>query len=303
MNNPLKYTDPSGYIFQGPVEPEAPYWTAGGTMFQVPYQGIIPSGGYSVGTVDWLGSFDNAFKSMQSSRQEKMQEKIRGFYIWRNNLLKQKIIDAANQTTQLTVTDDFFIDITYKDGSEVRLYFEDLTLTWNIGADINVFGDLVESWDDNSGLMDAASQGGGNGPSDEIALIGAFGGSTGKGAQNILDNRGAYMPRKQIYTVNKPVTVRTPVVNINTTSKVLNYTRVGGKALGVVGVAATGYQVYNDFDNGNYYSAGARTLVAGIALGATAIPVAGWGVAIGIGVLDYMYGDDFYNWVETKMGD
>ena len=63
MNNPLKYTDPSGYIFQGPVEPEAPYWTAGGTMIQVPYQGIIPSGGYSVGTVDWLGSFDVAHKS------------------------------------------------------------------------------------------------------------------------------------------------------------------------------------------------------------------------------------------------
>lgn len=31
------------------------------------------------------------------------------------------------------------------------------------------------------------------------------------------------------------------------------------------------------------------------------IPVVGWGVAIGIGVADLVWGEKLYNWVETKM--
>jgi hypothetical protein len=37
-----------------------------------------------------------------------------------------------------------------------------------------------------------------------------------------------------------------------------------------------------------------------IAMGVVAIPVVGWGVALGIGIADYMSGDKFYNWVETQ---
>jgi hypothetical protein len=148
-----------------------------------------------------------------------------------------------------------------------------------------------------------SSGGGGNNFADYVELAGDIGGPIGSGAKNILDNRGAYMPRGQIYRMNKPVTVRTPVVNINTTSKVLNYTRLGGKVLVVGGVVATGYQVGSDIYNGDYYSAGARAAVFGVAAGAAFIPVVGWGVAIGIGVADFVWGDQFYNYVETKMGD
>ena len=140
---------------------------------------------------------------------------------------------------------------------------------------------------------------GGNNFADVVELAGDSGGTIGSGAKNILDNRGAYMPRGQIYRMNKPVTVRTPVVNISTTSNVLNYTRLGGKVLVVGGVVATGYQVGSDISNGNYYSAGARTAVFGVAAGAAFIPVVGWGVAIGIGVADFVWGDQFYNYVET----
>jgi len=111
------------------------------------------------------------------------------------------------------------------------------------------------------------------------------------------------MPKGQIYKMNRPVTVRTPFANVNTTSKVLNYTRVGGKILFVGGVVATGYQVGNDISNGDYYSAGTRAAVFGIAAGAAFIPVVGWGVAAGIGVADFIWGDQFYNWVETNLGD
>jgi hypothetical protein len=31
------------------------------------------------------------------------------------------------------------------------------------------------------------------------------------------------------------------------------------------------------------------------------IPVVGWGVAIGIGIADVVWGEQFYNWVETTM--
>lgn len=108
------------------------------------------------------------------------------------------------------------------------------------------------------------------------------------------------MPKGQIYKMNREITIRTPVGGINTTSKVLNYARVGGKVLGVAGIAATGYQVYNDWDNGNYASAGARGTVALVAAGAAFIPVVGWGVAIGIGVADYVWGDQLYYYLSTN---
>lgn len=108
------------------------------------------------------------------------------------------------------------------------------------------------------------------------------------------------MPKGQIYKMNKKITVRTPIGGINTTSKVLNYARVGGKVLGIAGLVATGYQVYNDWDNGNYASAVARGSIAFISAGATLIPGVGWGVAMGIGALDYMYGDILYNSLSTN---
>jgi hypothetical protein len=137
--------------------------------------------------------------------------------------------------------------------------------------------------------------------SDNVGLADALLGPVGGGAANILKNRGIYLPRNEVYRAGREIIVRTPIANIRTTSRLLNTARVGGKILGVAGVVATGYQVYGDIDNGKYYSAGARTTVAGIAVGAAFIPVVGWGVAAGIGVADYIWGDQFYNYVETKM--
>jgi hypothetical protein len=101
--------------------------------------------------------------------------------------------------------------------------------------------------------------------------------------------------------MNKEITLRTPITNINTTAKVLNYARVGGKVLGVAGVVSTGVQVYGDWDKGKYYSAGTRAAVFGVGAGAALIPVVGWGVVAGIGVADYVWGDQFYNFVENQM--
>lgn len=93
--------------------------------------------------------------------------------------------------------------------------------------------------------QEPAGQGGRN-AADYVELARDVGGPFGAGAKIILDNRGAYMPRGQIYKMNKEITVRTPIGGINTTSKALNYVRVGGKVVVIAGVLATGYQVGHD---------------------------------------------------------
>ncbi len=147
----------------------------------------------------------------------------------------------------------------------------------------------------------SGSGGGGHGWADNFGLAGTIGDPFSGGAKSILDNRGAYMPSGQIYCINKDIIVRTSIGNINTSSKVLNYVRVGGEVIGVIGVVATGYQVYGDLDDGKYYSAGTRAVVFGVAAGAAFIPVVGWGVSAGIGIADYIWGDKFYNYVENNM--
>lgn len=91
-----------------------------------------------------------------------------------------------------------------------------------------------------------------------------------------------YLSKNEVYRGGREIMVRTPVVNIRTTSNVLNYARVGGKVHAVGAALTAGYQIYGDIDKGNYYSAGARA--AGFAL----LPVFGWGVTAGIGVIDYV---------------
>jgi hypothetical protein len=81
------------------------------------------------------------------------------------------------------------------------------------------------------------------------------------------------------------------------------YLKGAGRALGAANIAITGYQVISDVSDGRYYSGGARTGVALIAAGAAFIPVVGWGVTIGIGVADAIWGDQFYNYVENKFGN
>lgn len=60
------------------------------------------------------------------------------------------------------------------------------------------------------------------------------------------------------------------------------------------------YQVGNDISNGSFASAGARAAAMGIAMGAACIPVVGWCVAAGIGVADFLWGNQFYNYLSTN---
>jgi RHS repeat-associated protein len=77
--------------------------------------------------------------------------------------------------------------------------------------------------------------------------------------------------------------------------------KVAGQAAVVADVAITFVQAGIDVSDGKFGSAGARVAVLGLATGASFIPVVGWGVAIGIGVADVVWGDQFYGWVESNM--
>jgi len=85
--------------------------------------------------------------------------------------------------------------------------------------------------------------------------------------------------------------------------KIANRAKITGKAFGVAGSIVTAYQVYGDFSEERYYSAGTRAAVAGIAIASTAIPGVGWLIAGGIGIADAIWGDEFYNYIETKFGN
>jgi hypothetical protein len=75
----------------------------------------------------------------------------------------------------------------------------------------------------------------------------------------------------------------------------------GGKFLSGASIITNVAQVGGDVYEGKYYSAGARTTVAAVAIGCSFIPGAGWAVAGGIGIAEAIWGDQFYNFVENQM--
>ena len=74
-----------------------------------------------------------------------------------------------------------------------------------------------------------------------------------------------------------------------------------GKTLKVIGIAgtvvSTGSAVVKMVEKPTAGNA-ARIAVQGVAIGASFIPVVGWGVSLGIGIADAVWGDDFYNWID-----
>ena len=67
-----------------------------------------------------------------------------------------------------------------------------------------------------------------------------------------------------------------------------------GIAANVIGVTTAGAQLIRNPTMGN----ATRLAVQGLAIGAAWIPVVGWGVSIGIGLADTIWGEDLYNWID-----
>jgi hypothetical protein len=81
------------------------------------------------------------------------------------------------------------------------------------------------------------------------------------------------------------------------------YLKGAGKLLGFAGTAITLYQSVDEFRNGRNVAGGARLAVAGVATAAAFIPGVGWGITLGIGLADAIWGDDFYNYLEEEFGN
>ncbi|MGQ1910792.1 hypothetical protein ACT3CE_13510 [Marinifilum sp. RC60d5] len=137
-----------------------------------------------------------------------------------------------------------------------------------------------------------------------VGMTGA--GILGDRIHNVMLDRGKYLPRTCKTLLGKPygirktgeIVLRSRIANLAINAKYLNYARVGGKALGVVGAAASivpaGYDVITSPSAGNVTSLAVKTIAVGVAF----IPVVGWGVALGIGVADAVWGDQLYNWID-----
>ncbi|MBQ9471115.1 MAG: hypothetical protein IJU72_09225, partial [Bacteroidales bacterium] len=76
-----------------------------------------------------------------------------------------------------------------------------------------------------------------------------------------------------------------------------------GKVFNIANAGMTAWTMYNDYNAGHYYKLGARGIIWGVGMASTAIPVVGWAIAGSIGLADAIWGDDFYNWIETKFGN
>ncbi|RWZ89597.1 MAG: hypothetical protein EO766_04090 [Hydrotalea sp. AMD] len=75
-----------------------------------------------------------------------------------------------------------------------------------------------------------------------------------------------------------------------------------GTTLKVVGVAgnvvSAGYAIAKEINNPTLGNT-TRLTVQGAAVAAGFIPVVGWGISIGIGLADAIWGDDFYSWIDS----
>lgn len=72
------------------------------------------------------------------------------------------------------------------------------------------------------------------------------------------------------------------------------------RSIAVVNVVSTATAATDDFVHGRYKSGSARVAIWGIAAGTAFIPGVGWGISLGIGIADAIWGDDFYEYVEKN---
>ena len=301
FDNPLTNTDPSGYVKEPnddgyvPKLMPANCYYYGSQIYRGYNSGFTYGGTSSPYTYDWhTGNYNDSQGNIAAYWE------VSNNYIQSNSTraTSDQIITALN-TVQ---SGQKFYSVQFGSGfTSYATSYGDIgnaTVSSNGGLNFSNPTAAMTSlsfWEGGSGE--------GKSLSDFVGLAGTVGELIGSGAKSILDDRGTYMPKGSIYKADIPITIRTSFLNINSTSKVLNYARIGGKVLVVAGVVTTGYQVINDGVNGNYYSAGARLAVAGVAAGAAFIPVVGWAVAEGIGVADFIWGEQFYNYVQTNLGD
>lgn len=123
-------------------------------------------------------------------------------------------------------------------------------------------------------------------------------------SERVMDDRGKYKPRQMRFKSNNPdIILRNPFFNVQVPAWVMNWTRILGKGLTALGNFMTLANVALDIWNGRNVRAAARSGVWLLAYGVSFIPYIGWALALGIGIADAIWGDKFYDWVETQCSE
>ena len=206
------------------------------------------------------------------------------------------------QRTQYLPTDNSDINILIKDtGSryEIKITATDKSNGKTYEATYESLIDFLSAVRDSSSLPAVNKEG--------LNLEGLAGGgfgiaeTAGNWAGKIMDNRGAYLPKQARFSPKTlPPIIRSPFGNYQVSPKVMRGLRGAGRILGTAGLVLTIYQIGSDFIDGRYLAATARIGVAALTYGVTFIPYVGWALAIGIGVADYFWGDEFYDWIDNR---
>ncbi len=187
----------------------------------------------------------------------------------------------------------------------IELITNDNSLTLKMALDmtahIDVFLDPVVVT-----AKDGSANSSNFGYDDAVGIGMSFSGVVGDGIHNIMVDRGKYLARNassitgKSYSIQKmgDIVIRSRIGNVITNAKYLNYARISGRALGVVGsaygIVTAGVDIINNPTAGNC----TKLAIRSFAVGAAFIPVVGWGVSLGIGMADAIWGDEFYDWID-----
>ena len=130
------------------------------------------------------------------------------------------------------------------------------------------------------------------------ANMGMEGGGAGRGAQIATSALGTVNGMKR-ELFNYAARIDPSIDHL----KYVKGVKAMGKVFNIANAGMTAWTMYNDYNAGHYYKLGARGIIWGVGMASTAIPVVGWAIAGSIGLADAIWGDDFYNWIETKFGN
>jgi hypothetical protein len=278
LNNPLKYTDPSGYKQKPFFEWEMNYFNSGASLvFSRPDISSL----YLPGSMGYTYVGNNEYI-----------DKASGETVGYETVFNNYILPAQNKESGNSESTDI-----------VNLYFPRQTpvltnkyipgaIKWNVdGSTWYVFGFTTIYTSRN---FEVATGGGGIDPSITAGI------AVGGGMINGLEQSYKYGNHNVKYAQRVNGKVRTPSVltraNQMNATKMASGLKVVGRGVTGLSVAASGYQFLNSDMSGNDY---ARLSGSLIITGTAFIPIVGPIISIGLGVAD-SYGafDGIYNYFD-----
>lgn len=131
------------------------------------------------------------------------------------------------------------------------------------------------------------------------------------GAYNIMLDRGKYLPYNSRTITGKwvrlkktgDIVIRSKWWNFTTDAKYLNYFRIGGKFVGLAGALTTIVKGIKDVNQNPNTKTVTSLITKSVIIGLGFIPVYGWAIGLTAGIVDGLYGDVFYDYVDDLVNE